>query len=70
MAPKKKHTDINIKKYDIEELRNIIGLVPQNPTLFEGTIRSNMCWRKPDATDEEIIKALKMPLKKQNNNIL
>ena len=33
-------------KYDIEQLRNIIGLVPQNPTLFEGTIRSNMCWRK------------------------
>ncbi len=52
--------DINIKKYKVEDLRNIIGLVPQNPTLFEGTIRSNMCWRKPDATDEEIIKALKI----------
>ena len=52
--------DINIKKYDIEELRNFIGLVPQNPTLFEGTIKSNMCWRKPDATNEEIIKALKI----------
>ena len=52
--------DINIKKYKVEDLRNIIGLVPQNPTLFEGTIRSNMCWRKPDATDEEIVKALKI----------
>lgn len=52
--------DINIKKYNLEDLRNIIGLVPQNPTLFEGTIRTNMCWRKPDATDEEIIKALKI----------
>ena len=52
--------DVNIKKYNIEDLRNIIGLVPQNPTLFEGTIRSNMCWRKQDATDEEIIKALKI----------
>lgn len=51
---------INIKKYGVEDLRNIIGLVPQNPTLFEGTIRSNMCWRKPDATDEEIIKALRI----------
>ena len=50
----------NVKKYDLEELRNLIGLVPQNPTLFKGTIRSNMCWRKPDATDEEIIKALKI----------
>ena len=52
--------DTNIKKYKVEDLRNIIGLVPQNPTLFEGTIRSNMCWRKPEATDEEIIKALKI----------
>lgn len=52
--------DINVKKYSLEDLRNIIGLVPQNPTLFEGTIKSNMCWRKPDATDEEIIKALKI----------
>ena len=52
--------DVNIKKYKIDELRNIIGLVPQNPTLFKGTIKSNMCWRKPDATDEEIVKALKI----------
>lgn len=52
--------DVNVKKYKVEDLRNIIGLVPQNPTLFEGTIRSNMCWRKADATDEEIIKALKI----------
>lgn len=52
--------DLNVKKYSLEDLRNIIGLVPQNPTLFEGTIKSNMCWRKPDATDEEIVKALKI----------
>ena len=52
--------DVNVKKYRVEDLRNMIGLVPQNPTLFEGTIRSNMCWRKPDATDEEIVKALKI----------
>ena len=52
--------DHNIKKYRVEDIRNIIGLVPQNPTLFTGTIRSNMCWRKPDATDEEIVKALKI----------
>lgn len=52
--------DSNVKKYSLEDLRNIIGLVPQNPTLFEGTIKSNMCWRKPDATEEEIVKALKI----------
>lgn len=52
--------DINVKKYKVEDVRDIIGLVPQNPTLFEGTIRTNMCWRKPDATEEEIVKALKI----------
>ena len=50
----------NIKNFSVEDLRDNIGLVPQNPTLFAGTIRSNMCWRKPDATDEEIIKALRI----------
>ncbi len=52
--------DVNIKKYKVEDLRQLIGLVPQNPTLFKGTIKTNMCWRKPEATDEEIIKALKI----------
>lgn len=50
----------NVKKYDVEELRSMIGIVPQNPTLFSGTIRENLTWRKPDATDEEITKALKI----------
>lgn len=50
----------NVKKYRVTDLRKMIGIVPQNPTLFEGTIASNMRWRKPDATDEEIIKALKI----------
>lgn len=51
---------VNVKKYNVEELRSIIGIVPQNPILFSGTIRENLCWRKPDATDEELIKALKI----------
>lgn len=51
---------VNVKKYNVEELRNLIGIVPQNPTLFSGTIRENLCWRNPNATDEEIIKALKI----------
>lgn len=50
----------NVKKYNIEELRSLIGIVPQNPILFSGTIRENLCWRKQDATDEELIKALKI----------
>ncbi len=51
---------VDIKKYKVEDIRNIIGIVPQNPTLFEGTIRSNMQWRKENATDSEIIIALKI----------
>ena len=51
---------VNVKKYNVEELRSIIGIVPQNPILFSGTIRENLCWRKPNATDEELIKALKI----------
>lgn len=50
----------NVKKYNVEELRDQIGIVPQNPTLFSGTIRDNLCWRKPNATDEELVKALKI----------
>lgn len=50
----------DIKTFDIKQLRNMIGIVPQNPTLFDGTIRSNLCWRKPDATDDEIVLALKI----------
>ena len=46
---------------DIEngELRGRIGTVPQKAVLFTGTIRENMRWRKSDATDEEIVAALK-----------
>lgn len=51
---------INVKKYAIDDLRKIVGIVPQNPTLFEGSLRENMQMRKTDASDEEIIKALKI----------
>lgn len=52
--------DKNIKSYNLTSLRSIIGLVPQNPTLFSGTIRSNLCMKEQDASDDEIIKALKI----------
>ena len=51
---------INIKDYDISALRNDIGLVSQKPHFLKGTIKSNMLIGKSDATDEEIIEALKM----------
>lgn len=51
---------VDIKKYPFKQLRGKIGLVPQQSLLFAGTIRSNMLWQKPDATDEEIEEALKI----------
>ncbi|WP_024859793.1 ABC transporter ATP-binding protein [Ruminococcus flavefaciens] len=50
---------INVEEFNSDELRGRIGTVPQKTVLFSGTIRENMRWRKHDATDEEIISALK-----------
>ena len=49
---------VNVKEYPFEQLRTQIGLVPQKATLFSGTIRENLQWRKENATDEEIARAL------------
>jgi ABC-type multidrug transport system fused ATPase/permease subunit len=43
-----------IASYDLTELRRHIGIVPQETLLFGGTIRENIAYGKPDATDEEI----------------
>lgn len=51
---------VDIKKYPLKQLRGKLGLVPQQSMLFSGTIRSNMQWRKEDASDEEIYQALKI----------
>lgn len=50
----------NVCEYDFDSLRRSIGQVPQKSVLFSGNVRENMKWRKPDATDEEIIEALKI----------
>lgn len=52
--------DVNIKKYNLESLRNVISIVPQNPTLFKGTIESNLKFRKQTASHDELVKALKI----------
>ena len=49
----------DVSRCDKAALRRIIGWVPQKAVLFSGTVRENMKWRKEDATDEEIIAALK-----------
>lgn len=50
----------NVCTYGLPELRDKIGVVPQKSVLFAGTIRSNMQWGKPDATDEKIFAALEI----------
>ncbi len=50
---------VNVKDYPFKQLRGRIGVVPQKSVLFSGTIRSNMLWQNPDASDEEIFDALK-----------
>ncbi len=47
----------NINDYDITEFRQNMAIVPQEVLLFGGTIRENILYGKPDATDEEIIEA-------------
>lgn len=49
---------VDIRAYSAEALREKIGIVMQQAVLFRGTIRENIRWGKPDATDEEIWKAL------------
>ena len=50
---------IDVRSYKGESLKERIGIVPQRSVLFSGSIRDNMKWGKNDATDEEIIEAIK-----------
>ena len=50
----------DIRTMSDEELRRRIGVVPQKAVLFKGTIRSNLQWGKPDATEGEMWKALEL----------
>ena len=56
---------VDVKLYDITALRNKIGVVSQKKTLFKGTVRENIRFGKPDATDEEIWQALDTAQAKQ-----
>jgi len=57
--------DIKIDGHDIRELKqdavfSLVGLVPQETILFSGSVRDNICYGKPDATDQEMIAAAKV----------
>lgn len=51
---------INVKDWSLDKLRSEIALVPQTAVLFSGTIRENLQWGKPDATDQECWEALRI----------
>lgn len=57
--------DCDVREVKKHDLRQQIGLVPQKAVLFTGTIRENMRYGKPDATDEEIWKALEIAQAKE-----
>ena len=44
----------NVKEYSLENLRNSVGMVLQKNVLFSGTIKENLCWGNPNATDQQI----------------
>ncbi|MCI8790564.1 MAG: ABC transporter ATP-binding protein [Lachnospiraceae bacterium] len=48
----------DIRQMPEGELRQIVGMVPQKAVLFKGTIRSNLQWGKPDATEDEMWQAI------------
>ena len=51
---------INVRDYDITTLRNAVSMVLQKNVLFSGTIKDNLRWGDPEATDEELIHACRL----------
>ena len=51
---------IDVREYDIEALRNSVAMVLQKNVLFAGTIKDNLRWGDPNATDEEMIRICKL----------
>jgi len=48
---------IDIRRLSLFDLRGAVGLVPQEPALFSGTVRDNIAYARPDASDAEVIAA-------------
>ena len=51
---------IDVRNYDLQTLRHNVAMVLQKNTLFSGTIKENLCWGNPDATDEELVHACRL----------
>ena len=52
--------DVDVRDYDMETLRNSVAVVLQKNLLFSGTIKENLRWGNPDASDEELTEACKL----------
>ena len=50
----------DVRDYDLEALRNSVAVVLQKNVLFSGTIKDNLRWGNPDATDEEMLEACRL----------
>lgn len=51
---------VDVRNYDLQTLRHNVAMVLQKNTLFSGTIKENLRWGNPDATDEELIHACRL----------
>ena len=52
--------DLDVRTLREDSLQEYIGIVPQETILFSGTIRENICYGKPEASDEEVIAAARL----------
>lgn len=50
----------DVRRYPFAQLRQLVSVVPQKATLVSGTLRSNLTWRHPQATDDELWEALRL----------
>jgi len=50
---------VDVRNYKLEDLRDSVAMVLQKNVLFSGTIKENLKWGNPDATDEQIVEACK-----------
>ena len=50
----------DVRSYDVAALRRAVGIALQRPVLFSGTVRENLLWGRPDATDDELLEACRV----------
>lgn len=51
---------VDVRRYPFAQLRRLVGVAPQRALLFSGTLRENLCWRNPEASDAQLWEALEI----------